>query len=53
MVKLAIIGLNSTCPMIHSSIINVDIYGNMTLYSIQWQAIHGNWSCYANKPANH
>ena len=48
-----VIKLNSTCPMIHSSIINVDIYGNianMTLYSIQWQASHGNWSCYANKP---
>ena len=28
----------------------VDIYGNMSLYSIQWQASHGNWSCYANKP---
>jgi hypothetical protein len=23
----------------------------MILYSIQWQASHGNWSCYANKPA--
>jgi hypothetical protein len=22
----------------------------MILYSIQWQASHGNWSCYANKP---
>jgi hypothetical protein len=22
------------------------------LYSIEWQAIHGNyWSCYANRPA--
>jgi hypothetical protein len=21
----------------------------MILYSIQWQASHGNWSCYANK----
>ena len=53
MVKLAIIKLNSTCPMIHLSIIIVDIYDNMTLYSIQWQDSHGNWSCYANKPANH
>ena len=24
----------------------------MILYSIQWQARHGNWSCYANKPAS-
>jgi hypothetical protein len=24
----------------------------MILYSIQWQASHGNWSCYANKPAS-
>ena len=52
MVKLAIIKLNSTCPMIHSGIIIVDIYDNMTLYSIQWQASHGNWSCYANNTAS-
>jgi hypothetical protein len=37
--------LNSTCPMIHSSIIIVYVY---VLYIIQWQASHGNWSCYAN-----
>jgi hypothetical protein len=24
----------------------------MILYSIQWQASHGNWSCYANKPTS-
>jgi hypothetical protein len=33
--------------MIHSSII---IVVHMILYSIQLQASHGNWSCYANKP---
>ena len=26
------------------------LYIYMILYSIQWQASHGNWSCYANKP---
>jgi hypothetical protein len=24
----------------------------MIFYSIQWQASHDNWSCYANKPAS-
>jgi hypothetical protein len=24
----------------------------LILYSIQWQASHGNWSCYANKSAS-
>jgi hypothetical protein len=33
MVKLAIIKLNSTCPMIHSSIIIVDIY-DIVQYSV-------------------
>jgi hypothetical protein len=42
--------LNSTCPLIHSSIL---LFIHMVLYSIQWQASHGNWSCYAAaaKPA--
>jgi hypothetical protein len=42
MVKIANIKLDSTCPMINSSIIIVDIYDHMTLYSVQWQASHGN-----------
>ena len=44
--------------MIHSSIIIVYVcmykYMILLLYSIQWQASHGNWSCYAyaDKPAS-